>query len=771
MGRSHWNLFMKILIGLLLLFTNPFCFGDTDLRDVAAINALFIALGYPPLRGWILVGGDPCGEKWQGVECVFSNITAIQLSGLNLGGELGTSLDQFESIISIDLSNNHIGGIIPSALPATLRSFSLSANQFTGSIPSALASLTQLMDLSINNNLLTGAIPDVFQLLNGLNNLDLSGNNLSGQLPPSMADLFSLTTLHLQNNRLSGMLDVLQDLPLSDLNIENNLFSGPIPAKLLGIPNFRKDGNPFNTTIIPSAPALAPSPFAVAPVTAGRPTRQTGAGQPLSSGSSESDGGRSFFSGKRIVWIVIIGAVILVALGACILLSVCLKRRSKHREEMKMVRENADMASKDKPKLTKPSVEVDDMEKGRRETTLKPVDRDGMKDRIMDYTSPKLHENPFASNTSFREDHTESFCDRRGANGKRKDASNMSFRDDHTESSSISIDELLARPPPPPPFSLLSTQEIAKPIVTADVPSRVPKKLNTSSLRVFTIASLQQYTNSFSEDNLLGKGMLGSVYRAELPNGRLLAVKKLDGSSLTRWNDDEFHNLVSDICEIRHDNIVELKGYCAEHGQYLLIYEYCENGTLYEALHVDKEMHQMLSWNVRVRIALGAARALEYLHEACQPPIVHQNFKSANILLDNELKAQLSDSGLASLLDNQSSVRFLPTHGYSAPEFESGTYTYQSDVFSFGVVMLELLTGRKSCDRTLPRGEQYLVRWAIPRLHDIDALSRMVDPSLKGTYPIKSLSRFADIISSCVMREPEFRPPISEIVQELLQMV
>ncbi|KAG7033889.1 Protein STRUBBELIG [Cucurbita argyrosperma subsp. argyrosperma] len=147
MGRSHWNLFMKILIGLLLLFTNPFCFGDTDLRDVAAINALFIALGYPPLRGWILVGGDPCGEKWQGVECVFSNITAIQLSGLNLGGELGTSLDQFESIISIDLSNNHIGGIIPSALPATLRS------------------------------------------------LDLSGNNLSGQLPPSMADLFSLTTL------------------------------------------------------------------------------------------------------------------------------------------------------------------------------------------------------------------------------------------------------------------------------------------------------------------------------------------------------------------------------------------------------------------------------------------------------------------------------------------------------------------------------------------------------------------------------------------------
>ncbi|XP_022142205.1 protein STRUBBELIG-RECEPTOR FAMILY 3-like isoform X2 [Momordica charantia] len=606
------------------------------------------------------------------------------------------------------------------------------------------------MDLSLNNNLLTGVIPDVFQQLNGLNNLDLSGNNLSGPLPPSMADLFSLTTLHLQNNQLSGMLNALQDLPLSDLNIEDNLFSGPIPPKLLGVPNFRKDGNPFNTTIIPSAPALAPSPFALAPVTVGQPTSQTGSGQPFSSGTPESDGASGFFSTRRIMWIAIIGTVIVVALGSCLLVPICLKRRSKHREDTN----SADMASKYKPKPTKPpSVAIDDMEKGQRETILKPLDGDRVKDRIMDFT-PRLH-------------------DRQEANGKRKDASNhTSFRRDDTDISGIS-DDFLA-PPPPPPFPLLSMQEVTKPIVAAEVSSRVPKKPNSSSLKVFTIASLQQYTNSFSEDNLLGRGMLGSVYRAELPSGRLLAVKKLDGASSMHRSDDEFHDLVSNICKIRHDNIVELVGYCAEHGQYLLVYEYCVNGTLYDALHVDKDMHQKLSWNMRVRIALGAARALEYLHEACQPPIMHQNFKSANILLDNELKARVSDTGLAPLLSSsatQSSGRFLPPHGYSAPEFESGTYTYQSDVFSFGVIMLELLTGRKSCDRSLPRGEQFLVRWAVPRLHDIDALSRMVDPSLNDMYPIKSLSRFADIISSCIMREAEFRPPISEIVQELLQML
>ncbi|KAF5187472.1 Lrr receptor-like kinase [Thalictrum thalictroides] len=162
-----------------------------------------------------------------------------------------------------------------------------------------------------------------------------------------------------------------------------------------------------------------------------------------------------------------------------------------------------------------------------------------------------------------------------------------------------------------------------------------------------------------------------------------------------------------------------------------------------------------------------------YLHEICHPPIVHRNFKSANVLLDNELTAHVSDCGLAPLISvgTQLSGQLLSFNGYGAPEYEMGTYSCQSDVYSFGVVMLELLTGRKSFDSARPRGEQYLVRWAIPQLHDIEALSRMVDPSLGGAYPAKSLSRFADIISMSVQSEPEFRPPMSEIVQNLLHMI
>lgn len=264
--------------------------------------------------------------------------------------------------------------------------------------------------------------------------------------------------------------------------------------------------------------------------------------------------------------------------------------------------------------------------------------------------------------------------------------------------------------------------------------------------------------------------MLGTVYRAELPTGKLLAVKKLDAAVSRKQSNEDFLELVSIVSKLQHPNVVELVGYCAEHGQQLLVYEYCKTGTLHEALHLDDQIHKKLSWNTRIRLALGAARALEYLHEVCQPAIVHKNFKSANILLDDKLVVQVSDCGLAPLI-SASYMSQMSGCGYGASEVELGSYTSKSDVFSFGVVMLEILTGRKSHDRSRPRGEQYLVRWAIPQLHDIEALSRMVDPSLNGAYPSKSLSRFADIISLCLQPEPEFRPPMSEIVQNLIQMI
>nr|CAD1839524.1 unnamed protein product [Ananas comosus var. bracteatus] len=298
----------------------------------------------------------------------------------------------------------------------------------------------------------------------------------------------------------------------------------------------------------------------------------------------------------------------------------------------------------------------------------------------------------------------------------------------------------------------------------------------------YTVASLQIATNSFSQDCLVGEGSLGRVYRAEFPNGKVLAVKKIDSAALSLQEEDNFLEVVSNISRLRHQNIVSLVGYCVEHGQRLLIYDYTGNGTLHDMLHFGDDSSKNLTWNTRVKIALGTARALEYLHEVCLPSVVHKNFKSANILLDEELNPHLSDCGLAALTPNTErqashcasivSAEIVGSFGYSSPEFAmSGVYTIKSDVYSFGVVMLELLTGRKPLDSSRARSEQSLVSWAIPQLHDIDALAKMVDPALNGMYPVKSLSRFADIIALCVQPEPEFRPPMSEVVQQLVRLM
>ncbi|ESQ55142.1 hypothetical protein EUTSA_v10024563mg [Eutrema salsugineum] len=302
--------------------------------------------------------------------------------------------------------------------------------------------------------------------------------------------------------------------------------------------------------------------------------------------------------------------------------------------------------------------------------------------------------------------------------------------------------------------------------------SRIRSPITASQ---YTVSSLQVATNSFSQENIIGEGSLGRVYRAEFPHGKIMAIKKIDNAALSLQEEDSFLEAVSNMSRLRHPNIVPLAGYCTEHGQRLLVYEYVGNGNLDDMLHLNDDRSMTLTWNARVKVALGTAKALEYLHEVCLPSIVHRNFKSANILLDEELNPHLSDSGLAALNPNterQVSTQVVGSFGYSAPEFAlSGIYTVKSDVYTFGVVMLELLTGRKPLDSSRTRAEQSLVRWATPQLHDIDALSKMVDPSLNGMYPAKSLSRFADIIALCIQPEPEFRPPMSEVVQQLVRLV
>ncbi|KAF9668413.1 hypothetical protein SADUNF_Sadunf14G0000900 [Salix dunnii] len=263
----------------------------------------------------------------------------------------------------------------------------------------------------------------------------------------------------------------------------------------------------------------------------------------------------------------------------------------------------------------------------------------------------------------------------------------------------------------------------------------------------FPLTDLQTATGNFALGRLICEGSLGRVYRAKYPDGKVLAVKTIDLSLLQGAKPEDFSEIVTSISKVHHPNIAELVGYCAEQEHNMLIYDYFRNGSLHGFLHVADDYSKPLTWNTRVRIALGTARAVEYLHEVCSPSFNHKNIKSPNILLDNELNPCLCDYGLGNFHHRTSQNLGV---GYNAPECtKPSAYTMKSDIYSFGVVMLELLTGRKPFDFLRPKSEQCLVRRATPQLNDSDTLEKMVDPALRGLYTPKSVSRFADIIALC----------------------
>ncbi|MED6130409.1 hypothetical protein PIB30_116875 [Stylosanthes scabra] len=293
---------------------------------------------------------------------------------------------------------------------------------------------------------------------------------------------------------------------------------------------------------------------------------------------------------------------------------------------------------------------------------------------------------------------------------------------------------------------------------------------STGRTQVYTVSELQFATNGFNECNILGEGSLGTVYRAKFPGGKILAVKNINLAGVSYREEEKFLDVICTASRLKHPNIVALNGYCLERGKHLLVYDYVRNLTLHDALHID--VYQPLSWILRLRIALGVARALDYLHSAFSPPVAHGNLKAANVLLDENLMPRLSDCGLAvlrPLRSNQAIKSPAADLGYLSPDHgRVGGSSRKKDVFAFGVLLLEMLTGRKAFDGARPTDEQYLVKWASPRLHDNSSLEQMVDPCMKRTFSSKALSRYAAIVSLCIQPSRHFRPQMSEVVDSLV---
>ncbi|KAL7264597.1 hypothetical protein ACSBR1_002537 [Camellia fascicularis] len=301
----------------------------------------------------------------------------------------------------------------------------------------------------------------------------------------------------------------------------------------------------------------------------------------------------------------------------------------------------------------------------------------------------------------------------------------------------------------------------------------VPKDEETENVnaRTFTYNQLVVAMEKFKSDYFLGEGGFGKVYKGKLEDtGQIVAVKQLDRNGLQGIR--EFIVEVLTLSLADHPNLVKLIGYCAEGDQRLLVYEYMPLGSLEDHLH-DRQLHRKrLDWNSRMKIAAGAARGLEYLHDKMKPPVIYRDLKCSNILLDEGYHPKLSDFGLAKVGPvgdkTHVSTRVMGTYGYCAPEYAmTGQLTFKSDIFSFGVVLLEIITGRKAIDNMRTAAEQNLVAWARPMFKDRRKFPQLVDPELEGQYPTRGLYQALAIAAMCVQEQPNLRPLVADIVTAL----
>ncbi|XP_078154458.1 protein STRUBBELIG-RECEPTOR FAMILY 2-like isoform X2 [Carex rostrata] len=506
--------------------------------------------------------------------------------------------------------------------------------------------------------------------------MDLSFNSFSGDLPSSFGSLKNLHSLYLQHNHFTGSVYFFANLPLTNLNIENNNFSGYVPKQFELIPELRIEGNKFepyllnrSRTVYPPLPSanknVSHTPKVTYEVLHKHPRK------------------------KKNVAVALVAAALssIFVIFAISLAVYLLSRRRAHIEE--------------------------DI------TTI--------------MSSPSIMSQPIGSmRTSMASIHSPFLQEINPRNHKIRGRISFSNR-----------------------F----------------------RKLPLS--RQYFSSDLSIATNDYSREALIGAGPIGSVFKALFPDGQVLAVKRIEVVQMELLEgEQEFLDLVSTMSDLTHPNICILQGYCMDPGHHALLYDYAQNGSLYSALFSKNgDSQKPLSWKLRLRIALGVAHALEYMHEICSPPIAHGNIKARNVLFDEEFVPHVTDFGLTMLshilpVTSVDFKMFEGSKGYTAPEMSiPGSDMIKGDIFSFGVLLLELLTGRKAFDSEIGEEEQYLVQYASPHLHDLESLQRIADPTISDTIPSHSLSGLADVILLCIQPVPEFRLPMSEAANRLVKLV
>ncbi|KAI8022147.1 putative serine/threonine-protein kinase PBL3 [Camellia lanceoleosa] len=332
---------------------------------------------------------------------------------------------------------------------------------------------------------------------------------------------------------------------------------------------------------------------------------------------------------------------------------------------------------------------------------------------------------------------------------------------------------------PSTPSSLTVQSHSEKSTESIPTPRSDGEMLLSPNLKPFSFNELK-HTKNFRPDSLLGEGGFGYVFKgwidehtltaAKPGTGMVIAVKKLKPEGFQGHK--EWLTEVNYLGQLHHPNLVKLIGYCSEGDNRLLVYEFMPKGSLEN--HLFRRGPQPLSWAIRIKVAIGAAKGLSFLHDA-KSQVIYRDFKASNILLDADFNAKLSDFGLAKAGPTGDrthvSTQVMGTHGYAAPEYvATGRLSAKSDVYSFGVVLLELLSGHRAVDKSKAGVEQNLVDWAKPYLGDKRKLFRIMDTKLEGQYPQKGAYAAATVALQCLSTEPKLRPRMAEVLATLQQL-
>ncbi|KAH9715107.1 protein kinase domain-containing protein [Citrus sinensis] len=286
--------------------------------------------------------------------------------------------------------------------------------------------------------------------------------------------------------------------------------------------------------------------------------------------------------------------------------------------------------------------------------------------------------------------------------------------------------------------------------------------------RIFSLKELHSATNNFNYDNKLGEGGFGSVYWGQLWDGSQIAVKRLKV-----WSNKaemEFAVEVEILARVRHKNLLSLRGYCAEGQERLIVYDYMPNLSLLSHLHGQHSSECLLNWNRRMDIAIGSAEGIVYLHHHATPHIIHRDIKASNVLLDADFKAQVADFGFAKLIPDGAThvtTRVKGTLGYLAPEYAMlGKASESCDVYSFGILLLELASGKKPIEKVNSAIKRTITDWALPLACE-RKFSELADPRLNGNFVEEELKRVVLVALTCAHSKPEKRPTMLEVLDLL----